>query len=252
METTTKTKRKVSLGIKIASILTCVALLSVGFASWLILQPVTAETESGSFTVYTVQENNITITGAAVRNKNTIRFGTPTSPETFTNPWLRASSDVLVDVLEAEFNFTFTSNNLALKEAVDNLVVTVAGGTNFDAAVTAGYLEPVAIVATVGGAGTNVTVSNGVVTYDIPDSDTNKEIVLNVKMTFAWGDVTGNENPYNFYGDKAYDGKPNEDSTTTYAQEANSLLTAVAAIDDPATEGGAATGFTLTAEATND
>ena len=51
-----------SLGVKIASILTCLALTAVGFASWLILKPAEEKTASGSFTVYSVEDNNIEIT----------------------------------------------------------------------------------------------------------------------------------------------------------------------------------------------
>jgi hypothetical protein len=55
-------KMKFSLGMKIVSLLSCVALVSMGFASWWILKlPETDPYTNGSFTAYAVAEKNITI-----------------------------------------------------------------------------------------------------------------------------------------------------------------------------------------------
>ena len=55
-------KIKFTLGMKIASILCCVALVSVGFAAWWIVEfPVAQSTTAGNFTVYSVTNKKIVI-----------------------------------------------------------------------------------------------------------------------------------------------------------------------------------------------
>ena len=55
-------KGKFTLGMKIASILSCIALVSVGFASWWIIRLPSPETKGGSFEVYSVDEKKINYT----------------------------------------------------------------------------------------------------------------------------------------------------------------------------------------------
>ena len=231
--TTTKTKRKVSLGIKIASILTCVALLSVGFASWLILQPVQNATETGSFTVYTVEENNIRITATPVdANDTTIVFG---KEDNVTENWLVASNydgtAVENDNLATEFTVEYTSSNLNLAEVVDNLVFTMEVPSAYTTAVTAGAVANPVLSYTYqvyddsssayGTAQTGSGVSGLTITQALTDIEA-KKVKLNVTITFDWGTTTGGENPYKYYNSLDYS-TPNSLAAKTLLQSVYGL-----------------------------
>ena len=117
------TKRKFSLGVKIASILSCVAVLSVGFASWLIVNvPTETNNTIGSFEVYEVKEKSVTLAydwGAdsapdkdgednytdAATTAAKIIFGKPASG-TATNNWLRPEDGMANEKLTAKVKVT--------------------------------------------------------------------------------------------------------------------------------------------------
>ena len=263
-DTAVKVKSKFPLGIKIASILACVAVLSVGFASWLILRPVETKTQQGSFTVYTVEENNVTITVAPVvagvstpseeqmAAAATMVFGKGEHTAS-SSDWLKAQSDVAEENLSVVFKVTFESDNLDLDEAVSKLNLDFAIGSgvlsSFKNAVSAGYVaNPVITYSETAAdatdfASVSYVASNGAATLSI-DAPEAKTATVYFKVVFDWGTVTGGENPYKFFNGKSSSAIVNSETSATYdySHLAGDLLEAVYGLN-----GG---GYTLTVSTT--
>lgn len=227
-----KSNKKFSLGVKIASILSCVAVLSVGFASWLIVNlPTETNDTIGSFEVYEVVDNSVTLAydwgadgeGDFVKNDQgddtttytekaqaaaKITFGKPAS-SSVQNPWLRAGSDVQNEKLTATVKVTIgnynelTSFSASIDASVFSGISTLVGtptvsyktteGTNADTDGTIGVLSKDELTAAAG--------------------------VVVVEFTFSWGTAFGGNNPYDYYNDQTY--------SAELGTEANTNLTAI-------------------------
>ena len=232
-------KTKLSLGLKIASILSCVAILSAGFAAWCIVQTPSKLLENGSFTVYTVTQKEITVTNASI-TPATIVFGKPTSTTTSTT-WLVAKDEsgapMATDVLTATLTFTVgikDDTETALNELVDDITITFAPNdatkTNFNTAITGVKVNDIdksyIAAPTITGDGItsvsayNTTDSNLVVS--IPAANTNT-MTVTATITFDWGTLTGGDNPFDYYNTKDY---------ATYSAEALLMLQKVALLKD--------------------
>ena len=84
-----KRTKKLTLGMKVASILACLALVSVGFASWWIIQfPETETVNDGSFEVYAVETKNITFENVQFVDGAQITYGYTNANPTYN--WLGA------------------------------------------------------------------------------------------------------------------------------------------------------------------
>ena len=244
----TRKNTKFTLGIKIASILTCLAMTAIGFAAWLIVNPATATFDDGSFTVYTVSQNKVDI--AVTGEGTTIVFGTPELDEddklpTTSNHWLLAHGTMAEEALVATFTATITSDDpattddegepnndgLNLSEIVDQITVSFAGDALLAAAIEDGYIaEPTIQVGTADA----VTATAGVASTTVAPNAA-KTQTLNITVTFDWGTAFGGENPYTYYNNQAY--------TEDLATAAQAALNAVNALKDA--------GYSLTINTTN-
>lgn len=207
-----KTKSaKFSLAIKIASILTCVSVMAVGFASWLILKPAEDVTKDGAFTVYTVDDAQLVFNNPTLAD-STVKFG---KPETLNAPysWLRppkaTDTDNKIQDLAAKLTFDIYSGNdsVLLSETGLTAYVKFAPGAKFNSAV-AGDVIGVSMKATVDGvAGSPVTYDEEtgymVVAIDL-SSLTKHTVSVVVDFTYAWGSAFGGNNPYTYYNGQAY------------------------------------------------
>jgi len=201
-----KTKR-FSLGVKIASILSAVAILSVGFANWLIvnIQPEETISQAGSFTVYQVEDKSVTYT--PTWENATIIFGALSAEEenqVTGNVWFKPnglSATNLVATLE------LTITNVSQLSSFD-ITFAPADTTKFDAVLDTSIAKPVIKWYT----GTDSTkVEQGSVTYEstsvklsmpvgadkiVGDSANNDTATVTVEFIFAWGTDFGGVNPY--------------------------------------------------------
>ena len=116
MKTLKRKNRKLALGVKIASLLSCVAIASVGFAGWLIVGQ-SSTVAQGSVTAYTVSEEGLTFgTPTVVTGQNAnIVFGKVelTDLEDYINyNWLIADSSVAPQNMMVTFAipYTFSAN----------------------------------------------------------------------------------------------------------------------------------------------
>lgn len=235
-----KTKKKFSLGVKIASILSCVAVLSVGFASWLIVNvPDPEVSEVGSFEVYEVVDNSVTLTydwgndgaedkdaeGAyttAATNAAQIIFGKPNSEATGyqapANSWLQAGDDVQNEKLTAQVKVT-----IGHYDQLQNFEVTLASAAydglgNLVATPTVNYKNAA-------GTANADTDGNGKLSLAELSADGVKGTVV-VEFVFGWGSAftpAGENqtpvNPFLFYNNQEY--------SATIASDANTKLTSI-------------------------
>jgi len=231
--TMTRRKIKTSLGIKIASIVACLALTAVGFASWLIIKPAEPVETTGSFEVYTVEDNDVTIT--LVSSENTaIKFGKPAS-SSVNNPWLYAGTDVQNEVLTATFNVKVESKagseaGVDLAEILSNFVVDFEivdnAGNAYAAATTNGYIGHTTVK--IDGASAAADAMEVTTKKAFDENKASQDFVVTVE--FSWGgDFTKTEettpsNPYDYFNSFAY--------STEKATEADAALSGIAAISD--------------------
>lgn len=220
-----KTKSaKFSLAIKIASILTCVSVMAVGFASWLILKPATDAKQNGAFTVYTVEESQLSF--AITNFDGAVTFGKPSNSDT-TMKWLKPSTNVAVEDLTASFTLTITSSNseVALKEYANYAYVRFTPSSTFvDEFETA--LTNKVITFSAAGSATGVTINNA--NYD-PASDyatlaiplsgvAETSLTVTVNFNFGWGEHFKHNdtivNPYDFYNANGYSADSASDAST--------------------------------------
>lgn len=193
--------RRFSLGVKIASILSCLALTAVGFASWLIIKPTAPVERFGAFEVYTVEENDVVITVAPAEGSvPNIVWGKATT--TNANPWLVAGADVQNQSLSATFTVTVTSTNSGESAAMNlddilsaiNVEFKFADATDYSAALAAGYVAAPTVKVSENNAKT-WSASNSVTDSVAPTADVTT-MTFDVVVTFAWGT---NGNPYTYY-----------------------------------------------------
>ena len=204
-----KTKR-FSLGVKIASILSAVAILSVGFASWLIVSaPQEATYDSGAFTVHTVAMKTAEIKELEATD-STVIFGKGADPTGTNYGWLKADG-VDNEDLSAQLTFTIATkdeNNtsqLQLKDVLQKVTITLDTPTEFDNLVGTALAAPT-ITYTYS---TNVTetteaadFTEGKVALDIDLSNVDAiSIEVTVDITFAWG---AKSNPFTYYNGQPY------------------------------------------------
>lgn len=171
-----KMKRK---GILLASaILGSVAIVSTGFAAWVITSPSTSTTAQGNIEVETVSDERISLT--AKLEKTDFVFG---SPSDMNNPkaWLKNNSDAGTEVLKTKLTVTGSKK-------VNNVDTPVTTGTfKVSIKVMDGESE--------------VTEFNNLLTVDPNNEITGKTFNMgdDVTIELGWGSEFGNVNPYTYY-----------------------------------------------------
>ena len=220
---------KASLGIKIASIIACLALTAVGFASWLIIHPAEPKTSVGSFEVYEVEDNKVEITVTPTGDSKII-FGKPATTE-ISADWLYAN-DVANQVLTATFNVKVESKKgdatgVNLSEILSALKVEFSVEDTADGAYASAVAEKY-----IGKTTVQIDSAAGVqgdtaieATAGFGDVATQEFVVT---VTFAWGENFTSEgtvyNPYDYYNSQDY--------TPELGQDAHDALTAISAIEN--------------------
>lgn len=156
------------------SILACLALIGVGFATWIVTKPAN-KTATGNIKVDTVTEKNYEITSTWKDNKSSLVFGY-NAEGNFENPWLTNENG------EAE--------NLSV-----TLIATVKKGTDL------ADVEPTVKFAVDESKKTvwENAISEGYVTLNDPTIAKTGEGVYEITITVNWGTKFGKENPYKYF-----------------------------------------------------
>lgn len=234
-------KFKFSLGMKIASILSCIALVSVGFASWWIVKlPTETKVEDGSFVAYTVVDKEILVSKPVFTDSiSNIVFGKPTTQGT--TRWLSYDDKtVQTESLQATMSFTVSVKNdttTPLNTFVNKIAIEFDPQTTitqdeetidvFDTAIKNGSIAAPVIEYKVGdGEWTSAgTYSSDKLAFEIDAPDTNTANV-EIRFTFKWGSDCGGENPYTYFNGK--DAEGNLRTYEDHADTARSVLSDIA------------------------
>ena len=238
-------KGKFTLGMKIASILSCLALVSVGFASWWIVQyPTETTTTQGNFDVYTVGTKKVeigkpTFTPEADAN---IVFGKQLkdgSGKDVVPTWLLAD-DVAEQNLDAQFTFIVSMKDVkdgdngqpiesasteplnkylseikfTLDDVIGSATNAVATPIDIQGAVQKGYLKEPVLTYSYKNTSTSAELKadtthnweNGKFDFSIDTSAANcSSITVTVTVKFDWGTAFNETNPYVYYNAQDYD-----------------------------------------------
>ena len=254
-----KTTKKLSLGMKIASVLACLAIVSVGFASWWIVKPPETKTANGSFTVYAVSTKNVTIsepTFTTVKldldgvltdmSSSNIIFGKKAfSQNAGTNyNWLHAGKEIYDENLTATMNFTVSvtdgegeTGTSDIYEFLKNVNLSMPVDQKIRTAIGDGYLADgeVSYSYTVGETENtgkaDITSSTETLSLDIDMSGavgTENSPVYTVDVTvefkFGWGTKFEGQNPYTYFNKQAYS-EPLAGTASSYLTAVNELST---------------------------
>lgn len=222
--------------LPILSVCMVVALVSVGFAAWLITGNDTSSTTGGSFVTQNVSNEffTATIDHHSTDANGQIVFGKPNS--TVSNAWFTFDNDVGNEKLTAKFTITITPEAAsALNTILDKYSITVtlkAKGLGSDATTNAGIFDTLAgtdkkyvAYPTLGSANieTGKTLKDNGISLTIPGSSftsgTNSA-TYDLTVTFAWGDYFKKDgtvlNPYTYFnGLEGGNSQANRQSATT-------------------------------------
>lgn len=196
------------------SILACLALIGVGFASWIISAEVSATPAEGSFIVDTVTDRSYNVEGAWLSNQSNITFGAPTTMNNVENAWLTNNSEDKKENLTVTYQLTVKyGDNTPATGIKDKIITTVSApaDTNYTAAVDGGLII----------APTNATV------VEAPEGNGK----YNITVTYQWGEHFGNVNPYTYYNAKTATDKLSG-TETTYMQDAKTSLDTLSKIEE--------------------
>lgn len=194
------------------SILACLALIGVGFASWVISAEVSATPAEGSFIVDTVNDKSYKVEGAWLDSQSKITFGAPATMNA-SNPWLTNDSEGKTENLKVTYQLTVTYGNGTKATGIANkitAVVTAPADKNYTAAVDGGLII----------APTNATV------VEAPEGNGK----YNITVTYQWGEHFDNVNPYTYYNAKTATDKLSG-TETTYMQDAKTSLETLSKIE---------------------
>lgn len=223
---------KSKLTITVASILSVLVLVGVGFAAWVITNPNVKAEQTGNIEVDTVTDNSYEIKAEFVKttdaNNGTIVFGKTEDPS-ITNPWL--TNNEKTEKLTATLTLTAQNfqpaswNSIKTKTLIVSMksVKGTSDGTGFGKLVTDAYIT----YPTLSGKGiTSGALAdwNGTVEINLDDfthAENAETATYELTITFAWGSkfTSGSTvvNPYTFYNKQDY--------STDLAKKANTALT---------------------------
>ena len=238
---------KSKLTISIASILSVLVLVGVGFAAWVIINPNVNKEAESTITAETVPDKSYTLEATFAADEKIV-FG---APETMNNSkaWFTADDKTAKEDLTAKLTLklnykdwsvipTEFSVTMKTKQGKDNDTVFNSLRDGTDKTLT-GALANKNFIAnpkiTYGSTTADVTMNGGAVKiaktafpdYKETDTTTDKTVTLDITITFGWGTYFTVENtvvnPYVFYNGKTY----GEDTR----EEANTVINAIAKLN---------------------
>lgn len=238
---------KSKLTISIASILSVLVLVGVGFAAWVIINPSVNKEAESTITAETVTDKSYTLEAAFAADEKIV-FGAPETMNN-SNAWFTADDKTAKEDLTAKLTLTLNYKDWSVipnefsvtmktkkGEANDTVFNSLRDGT--DTALT-GTLANKNFIAnpkiTYGSTTATVTMNGAAVKiaktafpdYNATETTTEKTVKLDITITFGWGtyftvENTGVVNPYVFYNGKDYE---------KTREEANTVINAIAKLN---------------------
>lgn len=234
---------KSKLTITVASILSVLTLVGVGFAAWIISNPSVSADQNGTITAETVSDKSYTL-DAVIAADEKIVFGAPENMSA-DKPWLTADAGTQTEDLSAtltltlkykDWNYVPLNFSVTMKSKKGEANDTVFGDlvsknyiTNPKISYPSGSTDTITNDVEMNGATSTVTIPKTAFPgYDDKDITKEKDVTLVITITFGWGSyftVDGSVvNPYTFYNKKTYD--------KVIGTEANTVLTAISGLKD--------------------
>ena len=237
---------KSKLTISIASILSVLVLVGVGFAAWVIINPNVKKDAAGNITAETVTDKSYTLDAQITGGE--IVFGAPETMNN-SNAWFTADDKTAKEDLTAkltlklnykdwsvipnEFSVTMKTKKgeandtvfNSLRDGTDKTLTGALANKNFIANPKITYGSTTADV-TMNGAAVKIA-KTAFPDYNATDTTTDKTVTLDITITFGWGSYftvenTGVVNPYVFYNGKDYE---------KTREEANTVINAIAKLN---------------------
>ncbi len=237
---------KSKLTISIASILSVLVLVGVGFAAWVIINPNVNKEAESTITAETVTDKSYTLEAAFAADEKIV-FGAPETMNN-SNAWFTADDKTAKEDLTAkltlklnykdwsvipnEFSVTMKTKKgegddvfNSLRDGTDAALTGPLANKNFIANPTITYGSTTATV-TMNGAAVKIA-KTAFPDYNATDTTTDKTVTLDITITFGWGtyftvENTGVVNPYVFYNGKDYE---------KTREEANTVINAIAQLN---------------------
>lgn len=125
-------------------ILSCLALIGVGFAAW-VITPTTTDEQVGTIQVDTVTDNSLTVEYNWLDNKSTFVFGEGGTAAK-EGDWLTVSADALVKDFDLTLVVTVTDKDGNPTEA--DVAASIEADANFKQLIPTYVTEPTAVVST--------------------------------------------------------------------------------------------------------
>ena len=174
-----KNKKSVFL---VSSILGCTALVSVGFAAWVITGSPAEKTADGTIQVDTVDNNIVSFVDDQCKwnGSNQIIFGGVAAEE---GDWLVNET---LQNLTVTYHFVIENYN-----ALDSVsaTITASNSTNYTSAVSKGYVAELPTIAPIEHGDEGWTAVDGKPT----------QMSYDLEITFNWGEYFGSKNPMDYY-----------------------------------------------------
>lgn len=201
------------------SILACLALIGVGFASWIISADAIKEAE-GNIIVDTVADKTYVVSGEWLENKSSIIFGAPATMNNTESTWLTNNSTDKKENLTVTYQLKVTYADNTPATGIKNKITALVGApesASYTAAVDGGLI---------------IAPKNATVEETAEGSG-----IYNITVTYKWGkhfadsaDATEGVNPYTYYNAKTATDKLSG-TETTYMQDAKTSLETLSKIE---------------------
>ena len=212
----------------ILCLLTCLSLVGVGFASW-VISAGDKEVVTGNIVVDTVEDKRIELTVTPLSGKDIILNG----PAGAADGWLTYSGSqteqlkVSFKCLVAYKDTTKTFTDASVLKAPIATFTEPTGNTAYDSAKTNKCF------ALASGTVDTLDFTDGVNVSDLTVED--GKVVFTVTVAYEWGDIFGNVNPFTFYKTKDVNADcgdaVNSDESATWGDHAAYYLGLLDAVD---------------------
>ncbi len=198
-----------------------IAIVSVGFASWVISRPETSIDGNGTITVESVDSSSIIeITNVNVSGK--IVFGSPAKMDT-KNAWLKSNAteheNLIVTVTIELSGKPGDTEEITLAAAADT------NASNFELAKTKYYVQNIKLISTSSTSYEDDAITK-ILGSEFTKVDDTDKYEASFKVAFKWGSAFNSINPYNYYNSLVYSAATAKDATDKLA-ELHTLLTGV-------------------------
>lgn len=167
----------------------CIAMVSAGFAAWVITKPTGEAEANGNILVDATSVKEASIETAWKDGKNNIVYGYNTDGVTTNTPWLTNDDPEMLEDLD--LTLTVTVNGVSNLQG--NLAFTFGENIAFNDAVTAGYVGALPTLGT-----------KTIEELKALDTDSDDNVTFDVDVQFTWGTLFNSENPYKYYNNQTY------------------------------------------------